>query len=669
MKVEAYFDDVRKITLYREGIDLGTLEVYRDQVRLKTILEDIGTKTYIYLDEDVAFTSRYSLIISGHYYPVKWRHVVRSDAFDRFFAFDADKLGPFYTKTATTFRLWAPLCDEVFLHVRGRLYPMNEVANGVLEVKVSGNLEGEAYHFELKRDNTVISVIDPFSLSSGPNASYSVIIDPEKLKREKVRPKEPIARMTDALIYEMSVRDMTSFDQLESKTKGIFNTLREDLSYDGYKCGIPYIKALGFTHVQLMPVWDFGRIDENDPKGYNWGYDPVQYNVPEGTYCSDVSDPLKRVKELCDLIDYIHSFGLYVVSDVVFNHVFEVNSFVLHKILPYYFFRYSDDENLANGSFCGNEVRTEGRMMRAYIVAMVKRYITIYDLDGLRFDLMSLIDIETINTVKKKAQELKPYFIMYGEAWDMPSSLSRDKRCIVDNYRDFKGVAYFDGSFRDALRGNVLGDEYPGYIMGDLSQKEAAASALCNFEVEPSARINFVECHDNATFYDSMKGFHPHETDADDRLRTKLAIAMVILAQGIPFIHSGQEFARTKKGNKNSYNAPDDINTIDYKRRSRYIDIVNFTKDMIKIRKFYPCLRLNDLSDIKDMGKVRFENELLIYDIANLKIVINPTLEDRGYELYGYYLLRYKEDHFAKDLINNQNIVLKHLTLMIFEKV
>ena len=670
MRFEAYFDDIRRICIYHEYVDLTKANLFKDRELLEVVKEEAGfNRTFVYLKEDIDFSARYSFLYKGERYPVIYRHVTRMEEFDDYFKCDLHILGPHYTKKATTFRIWAPMADEVRLQIENLSLKMNEVDHGIFELKVDKDLDQKAYRYMIERSGEVNYAIDPFAYSSSPNAQYSVVIDEKRYTSKKIKPKNIISRYTDAIIYEASIRDLTSMKGLKVKNKKTFKGLLEHVKYDGQPIGIEYIQDLGISHVQLMPVLDFGRIDEKAPHGYNWGYDPVQYNVTEGTYTTDVYDPYKRISELQELVDYIHKCDLYVNLDVVFNHVFEAHSFSLDKILPYYFFRYRNETDLANGTSCGNELRTESYFLREYLTLMCERYIDIFDIDGLRFDLMNFIDIDTLNHIKKVTKAKKEYFMLYGEAWEMGEGLAKEKRATASNWNKFKGVAYFDGFFRDEVRGNAFGKEYPGYINGDLGRKEAMVKALCNKEVDPLSHINFLECHDNRTFYDSMKLFHPNEEDVDDRLRIKLSLALVILAQGIPFIHAGQEFARTKKGDENSYTSSDEVNMIDYARRSRYIELTYFLRDMIKIRKWYPCLRLDDLEDVKTMGNVSFYDEILIYDIANLKILINPTLEDRHYYLRGFYLARYDRDHFVNFMLNDTEVPIERLSLAILEKV
>ncbi len=666
MSFVAYFDDVRRIDIYHDDI-LANLQLFKDETVLDFNTEVIAAgHTAIYLAEDVDFAKRYSFIHKEERYNIVMRHVVRTEAFDDYFACDIDKLGNFYTKQETSFRLWAPLSDSVDLVINDRYHHMSYVNRGVYSITLMGDYEKAHYYYEIKRGDEKIKVIDPYSYSSGPNASYSCVIDLDKLPRRRYKPKNYYTKPTDAVIYEMSVRDMTSAEELKTSTHGKFISLLQEVAYEGMPTGIQYIKELGITHVQLMPTMDFGRIDEKAPSGYNWGYDPIQYNVPEGTYCSDVNDPYKRVSELRQLVDYIHQKDLYVVFDVVFNHVFDSDDFALAKILPFYYFRYYGDD-LANGSYCGNELRTEGLMVRRYLELMVKRYIDIYDIDGLRYDLMCLMDITTLNELTAIAKDRKSWFLSYGEAWNMEAGIPCTSRCNLNNRQLFEEVAYFNGAFRDAVRGNSYGGETRGYILGDITRKDDMAKALVNCDVAPSRLINYIECHDNKTFYDALKVFHGAETDADDRRRIKLGIAAVILAHGIPFIHAGQEFARTKGGLDDTYCAPDAINKIDYRRRLTYLDIVAFTKDMIAIRQANECLRCSELEDIAN-DSVYYVDEVLVYEVGNLKILFNATLEDRDYYVEGSYELLYGPDGFADQHIHDTCLTMERLTILILRR-
>ena len=670
MRLKAYFDDVRMICVYHSGVEIKDVTLYKGDSVLEGIVKEAGFEhTFIYLKEDIDFKARYSFLCQGKMYPIKLRHIVKTAFFEDYFYHDVHDLGNFYKKKKTTFRLWAPYVDSVDLLISGDKIKMQDRGRGIYEVVVDGDLDKMRYRYRLRRYGETIDVIDPYSYSSSVNAKWSVVIDTSKCQSKKIKPKDEIVRYTDAIIYELSIRDMTAMKGLKVKYPKTFKGLMQDVRLQGESTGIPYIKDLGVTHVQIMPVFDFARIDEEDPHGYNWGYDPVAYNVTEGTYTTDPYDPYKRVTELQELIDYIHQNDLYVNLDVVFNHVYEADSFALAKILPYYYFRYRNETELSDGSFCGNELRTEGRMCRDYLCLMVERYIDLFDIDGLRFDLMSLIDVTTLTKIRDIAKTKKPYFMMYGEAWTMDCGLPKDQRSDLNNYKAYEGIAYFDGSFRDEVRGNTYGKEYPGYINGDLGRKDAIVRCLINKEVDPSAHINFLECHDNRTFYDSMKRFHPHESEADDRLRIKLSLAFVILAQGIPFLHSGEEFARTKFDDENSYRSGDKVNMIDYVRRFAYREITYFLKDMIHVRKTYDCLRYEKASDLKSKSQVYFVDELLVYEVDKLKIIINPTLEDRYLYLQGHYKAIYDRDHFVDFYMQDTTAPIEHLSLAILEKV
>ncbi len=667
MRFEAYFDDVRRIDIYHDD-SLDNLCLLKDEIVLEFTTETIDDgHTVIELSEDIDFSKRYSFLYRDDRYKVVMRHVVRTESFDEYFTCDVHDLGNFYSKEATTFRLWAPLSDMVHLIIDDRCYKMEKEGRGIYSLTLKGDFDRAKYYYEIIRDDKKVKSIDPYSYSSGPNATYSCVINLDRLPKKHYKPNNSYSKPTDAIIYEMSVRDMTASKDLKTKTHGKFISLLEEVDYDDLPTGIQYISDLGVTHVQLMPTMDFGRIDEIRPIAYNWGYDPIQYNVPEGTYASDVFDPYKRVSELRELVDYIHQKGLYVVLDVVFNHVYDASDFALSKILPYYYFRY-DGDDLANGSYCGNELRTEGSMVRRYLELMVERYIDIYDIDGLRYDLMCLMDTMTLNSLSAITKERKPWFLSYGEAWNMEAGIPFERRANSENHHLFKDVAYFNGSFRDAVRGNSYGQETMGYILGDISKKDEMAKALINKDIAPRRIINYIECHDNKTFYDVLKVFHESETDEDDKKRIKLSIAATILARGIPFLHAGQEFARSKSGLDNTYMAGDDINKIDYGRRNKYLDIVAFTRDMIAIRKRYESLRVSELEDIVD-DSVYYVDEILIYEVGELKIVFNATLEDRDYYVDGHYQVVYGPEGFSNRCVSDTSLNIGRLTVYILCKL
>ena len=422
------------------------------------------------------------------------------------------------------------------------------------------------------------------------------------------------------IIYETSVRDFTS-DSVSFKYPQTFKGMCEQgAKLDAYPVGFDYLKKLGITYVQLMPIFAFD-LDHSD---YNWGYNPLTYNSLHQAYCYG-KEPYEQIKELRDFISLCHKYGMGVTFDVVFNHVYNVKSFNLANMLPYYFFRYKDGK-LGNASYCGNEVRTEAFFTREYLKLLVKRFIDIYDLDGYRFDLMGILDIETIEAIRDTARELKPDFLMYGEGWNMGDIVPFEYRAIKENAYKLDGVAFFNDDFRRTIRGNYI-DDKNAYMLGYVDARDRVKRVLSGsyeYGLNIKQTINYIECHDNYTVYDKVSRFFDDEKMVS-RI-CKLSMALVMISRGIPFINSGEEFLRTKHGIDNTYNLDDSINMLDWHRKNNYLDVVEYFSDLCLLRKTYKEFTREDTS-------VEFIDyyEVLIYKLGDLTIYINPCIFDHVY--------------------------------------
>ena len=565
-----------------------------------------------YRDDRVIYTAKmfpgfevgqYFFVIDEHGYRahIKYRNIVRTTRFNNEFYYDKDDLGCTYYEDHSVFKVWAPTASKVILELVDRnnkelssLHYMKRTENGVYEVNVAGNLEGKRYVYLVYRDNEAVVSADPYAKGSGINQHGSIVINPKKTQVEKVKinaPKTPI-------IYEASVRDFTSSLDFENRAtfKGL---ITEGLKTSaGYVAGFDYLKTLGITHLQLLPIFDFYTVDEeNKFMIYNWGYDPSQYNVPEGSYASNPLDPYSRIVDLKEMIQRLHKENIQVVMDVVYNHMYDRRKSAFEKIVPNYFFRVNSRGEISNGSFCGNDFDSTMPMARKYILDSIKMWMDEYDIDGFRFDLMGILDIDTMNQIEKLVHDRKPHALVYGEGWNMPTMLEDNKKAHMFNARTMPNIGFFNDAFRDILKGKSGesdgGDK--GYLTGDIGKLDAMKRVLVGkhytecFET-PTQSINYVECHDNATAYDKIKMCCYGENEDGYKKRAKLLLAGVLLSQGIAFIHSGEEFCRTKGLRHNTYNAKDEINKLNYERKDLYLDVVEFTKELIKIRKEYPLL-------------------------------------------------------------------------------
>ena len=602
------------------------------------------------------------------------------EEFDDVYYYDGDDLGCTYTKEQCTFKVWAPTSTGIILKtiVRGEdiLYPMKREEKGVYTVTLKGDWEGMHYFYLVKFAGRYDIAMDPYALATSSNGRTCIVVDPEKLKIKKPN-LPPLKSKTDAIIYETSVRDFSMQYGGGMVHRGKFLAFSETgtRSDVGRTTGIDYLEEIGITHLQLMPINDFATVDEANPSVlYNWGYDPAQYNVTEGSYVTDPDDGFKRVKEAQIMIESLHDKGIRVVLDVVYNHMHDVNWNALEMTVPHYFFRRNSDGSLSNGSWCGNDLNTKAKMCRKYILDMCKRWQVLYGCDGFRFDLMGIIDIETMKMVEKQGREIDPSFIVYGEGWNMPTALDESERTIIANNSKVPHIAFFNDVFRNTCRGsNQM--ENKGYFSGDTYKTNEAINVICNTTMFGSIdqSINYVECHDNATTYDKLKISNYDEDHLILRRRAKLNVAAVLLSQGIPFIHSGQEFYRSKRGQTNTYNAGDSINQIDWSLRDRRNESVEFFKMLVQLRKNNPCFRYNDYDIIKQNIKLEnLEHRIIKYHLKQdegqyneIIVYFNPSRDTYDFPVEKGFQLIY---HMDNEEITEDKIKITGVSLVILAK-
>lgn len=582
------------------------------------------------------------------------------EEFDELYFYDHNDLGNQYTKEKTTFKVWAPLATGVILKVmkwngETELFPMKRQKKGIYFVEVCEDLELEQYVYLIRHTNSYEVTLDPYAYSSSSNGRASIIVDLEKVPcRQFDLPV--LEKMTDMVIYETSVRDFSMSSTSGMKNKGKFLAFTElNTSTDsGNPTGLDYLSCLGITHLQLMPIADFATVDEKNPlELYNWGYDPLAYNVTEGSYVTDPDDGYMRITEAQRMVEALHSRGIRVVMDVVFNHMHDVNINALERTVPYYFFRRNGDGSLSNGSWCGNDLNTTALMCRKYILDMCRRWQVLYGIDGFRFDLMGIIDQETMKLVDAQGKALDPSFVVYGEGWNMPTALDEEMRTTIQNNLKTPYIGFFNDFFRDTLRGtNQM--ETKGYFSGDTYKTNDAMKAICNLDMfaKITQSINYVECHDNATCYDKLQISNYDESEKIRKRRSRLMMAAVILSQGVPFLHSGQEFFRTKGGLSNTYNAGDQVNALDWNRKDMEIDTTQFVQFLIHLRKNNPCFRYGSYDMIRKNVKTENINHRMIKyslhqnegEYKDFIIYFNASLETLQVEVEdGFQLLYHSE--------------------------
>ncbi len=574
-----------------------------------------------------------------------------------------EEMGAIYHKDHTKFSVFAPLASDVFLLLyykdHQETYPMiRDKKTGIFHMDVQGDLNEVEYLYLLKNDGVWKESIDPYTRSTTLQSRRGVVINPNEEKIDFHDDHLPSLKdPTKAIIYECSVRDFTSSIHSNIVNKGKFLGMSEEnkVSEKNHPVGIDYLKYLGITHVQLMPVQDF--VTTNDQfieKTYNWGYDSGNMCAPEGSYSLDPKKPYSRVLELKRLISSLHLKGIRVVLDVVFNHQFNFLTSAFQKIVPNYYFRFNEDGSLSNGSFCGNEFESRRFMGRKFIIDTCLMYVKEYHVDGFRFDLMGLTDIETMNLVYDKCKEINPDFILYGEGWDMPSSLPNEQKAKIANQYFMPSIGFFNDRYRDMVKGKSGDGELylRGYLLGDTNYSDAfihcflgsclpiAMPPLFNY---PHQSINYVECHDNATIYDKLLCSNALETEEDRLKRINLLNAVVIFSYGVPFIHSGEEIGLSKKGITNSYNSGDKINSFDVEVLDSRFSMAKFLKEAIELKKEYAFFAYDSKEEIASHVSYETKDGRIIFTIKDakpfkeVKIIVNPLKDVFTIPLGDYY--------------------------------
>lgn len=581
------------------------------------------------------------------------RSYVRSKDFDDKYFYANDDLGSTYSKDKTTIKLWSPIATKVTLRLYKNLdnssQPDKTIAltcgdKGVWSTTLTDqDYKGWAYDYQLEfADGHVTTTDDPYSTATTINGVRSVIEDVDNIKPADFIKMPAFTKPTDAIIYEAGVRDLTADKNANVKHPGQFLGLTQEgtKTDTGYPTGLDYLKKLGVTHVQFLPMYDFGSIDEAHPSNaYNWGYDPVNYNVPEGSYSSKPADPAARILEMKEMINALHKQGLRVVMDVVYNHVYGLDKQAFDKVVPGYYFKYDDNGNMVDDIKLGNAVASQRRMVRKYIVDSVKYWAKNYHIDGFRFDTMGVLDTDTMAEVYKEINKINPGTLIYGEGWEVKPN-ERQKEASYVHANLIPNVGFFGDNLRNAVIGESgsFGNARSGLAQGNLTDKdkngvshyqEDAAAFVKGFMgsqgfnkhnyLNPGQVINYSTCHDNLTLYDALKAHLPNASAAEFVKRAKLADSMIMLSQGVPLFHSGQEALRTKNGNANSYNADITVNEIDWKRVEQNKDLVSYFQKLVQLRKTCPAFRMSTYDDIKKniTPIVKGENGVFAFEIKS----------------------------------------------------
>jgi len=527
-------------------------------------------------------------------------------------------LGALFTHEATTFRIFAPTAKavRVFLYdqaqgdVGRQESSLGQKQNGLWELKVSGNLRGRFYTFVLEGPglDPKREVLDPYATNSVASSTRGRITE----MPPPPRPGPTLAAPTDAVIYEMQVRDFTIDPNSGVQHAGLYLGWTEAKTHlpnnEQIGTALDHLSELGVTHVELLPMQDF----ENDESAgdYNWGYTTNAFFSPEGMFATNPNNE-SRVREFKNLIDALHARGIGVIMDVVYNHTSGNAPFF--AIAPQYYYRHLPDGSLANGSGCGNEFRSEAPMARRLIIDSLKFWVNEYGIDGFRIDLMALIDQTTVRQAERELRAIKPGLLLYGEPWkagDSPLRDGTDKEAM----RKVQPIGAFNDEFRNALKGYPDGDG-PGWIQDGSNRAELKAAMLgTSWIASPAQSINYMTCHDNLVLWDKLEASMPGASEELREETMKLGYLALFTSQGVPFIQGGEEFARSKGGNNNSYNAPDSVNQVDWELKETHLGLFHYVRDLIALRKAHPLFRLRTRAQVA--------SHLKFVDVPNEKLLI-----------------------------------------------
>ncbi len=548
---------------------------------------------------------------------------------DQNYYYDGNDLGSICKEGVTSFRVWAPTADRVILCLYKEGTGDNLIQEILMEKQENGtwyylaekDLHGVYYTYQIDIDGQTNEAVDVYAKAAGVNGERGMVVDLERTNPDDwdTDRKPELKQPTDTIIYELHMRDLSSDKSANIQNVGKYIQFMEEgtKSKDGLATGIDHLKEMGVTHIHLLPLHDYGSVDEAhlEKPQFNWGYDPINYNVPEGSYSTDPFHGEVRIKEFKKMVQALHKNGIRVIMDVVYNHTYKSIDSNLNKTVPGYYYR-MNEERFANGSGCGNETASDHKMMRKYMIDSVCYWAEEYHVDGFRFDLMAIHDIDTMNEIAKEMKKIDPTIILYGEGWaSQPPLLDKKELAFKDNAAEMPGIGMFNDDIRDTVKGNVFILDSAGFVNGkeDLEEyvKACVVGATKHREVdydnlenmkqwalEPSQSINYVSAHDDITLWDKLACTNPKDSVEDRKEMNKMAAAIVFTAQGIPFIQAGEEFLRTKPGKEpgtfieDSYNSPDSVNSLKWYAKKEEQEICSYYKGLIAFRKAHPALRM-----------------------------------------------------------------------------
>lgn len=626
---------------------------------------------YIEVGESLDLTKNYRISIEGY----GAKTVIPTTIFDTdYFAanyhYDGDDLGAIINGSGTTFKVWAPTASKVVLN-------LFTAGNGVDAYKSVDMVRGEKgvwahteecghgtyYTYTVTTAVGTQEAVDPYAKSAGVNGKRGMVVDLSRTNPTgwgNAALSSPISSYSEAIIWEVHVRDFSNKIS-SSNYKGKYLAFTETglVNEHGKSVGVDYLKELGITHVHLLPVYDYASVDETKPDTqFNWGYDPENYNVPEGSYSTDPYNGEIRIKEYKEMVKSLHDAGIGVIMDMVYNHTYDANS-SLNKIVPYYYYRYTSTGENSSASGCGNDTASERYMFGKFMVDSTSYWVKEYKLDGLRFDLMGLHDLETMQEIESAVHTINPNAIIYGEGWTMGATIDGSAQAnqaniskITPTGNAIGSIAVFNDAIRDGLKGSVFEKTSKGYING--SSKATLSKVLfgikggggvgIGWSVENSMVINYMSAHDNNTLWDKLLLSNPNYSDEMRNDMNNLGAAILMISKGTPFWQAGEEMLRTKGGDENSYKSSDAVNNIDWSMLAEgtiQYETMLYYKGLIEMRKAYPIFTDSSSTvtseQIGDKGSVAVTIE--DGNGGKVLVIINPTETNFTYTLSGEWNL------------------------------
>lgn len=605
-----------------------------------------------------------------------------------------NNLWPEYSPEHTTLKIWSPAAEEltVKIYEKGHgeklleIHAMRKEKLGLWTLRLNGDYKNRYYTFQVTSDGKRLEETPGiYAKAVGVNGKRAMILDMSETNPEgwPTHKKPELNAHNDIVLYELHVRDLTIHPNSGSSFPGKYLGLIESgtINSQGLSTGLDHMKELGITHVHLLPSFDYRSVDENrleDPQ-FNWGYDPENYNVPDGSYSSDPFNAAARIREFKEMVMKLHENGIRVIMDVVYNHTGKTENSNFNLEVPGYYYRFNEDGSYSDASGCGNETASERPMMRKYIIESCKYWVNEYGIDGFRFDLMGIHDIETLNELSAELKQIDPSIFVYGEGWTAGGSpLADSLRALKANTLDLTDIASFSDDIRDGIKGSVFEEKNTGFVSGAVNMEESIKFGVVgstqhsqiDFEKvnyssshwanKPGQSISYVSCHDNNTLYDKLLLSREDASAAEIKKMHCLSNAIVLSSQGIPFLHAGVEMMRTKDGEHNSYNKPDEVNRIDWNWKTENKDVFDYYKGLIALRKSHPAFRMPSTKMIeKHLEFIVEEDGVVGYQIKdnangdtweNILVVYNAQNKDYSMDLPdGEWTIVVKELNISRE--------------------